>query len=295
MYNAEQKAAFAAATYPNEAKQAEIAGLFELFAPYEEAWGRDLVQQPIEKLQPAFNEISKKLTVTKAKALLTALQKYRKWYLADKPNAVCAGVLLLKVDVTDKLRGSMVASLLHLKMALDEVFDAPERESLDCVYRALLWMAFVGVPRDQAMLVTVGEVDFYNMQIHHGGQDYPISPEGLAEFHKLCELDNLAYIHQNPYYEQRRPRRAGDQLLRGYGPQSILVEKVCSDMSKRFSESKWALTYDSVATSGLFHGKFELERCGQAVSFQEFESNKVSRNRKNGYRQWKALFHVEKE
>jgi len=294
MYNEGQKSAFIAAAYPGEAKRGEIAGLFEFFAPYEESWGGDLVQQHIDRLQPAFNEIVKTITATKAQALLAALKKYRKWYLADKPNAVSAGVLLLKVELGSKLRGSMVASPRHLKMVLDEVFEPPEKETQDCVYRALLWMAFAGVPRDQAALVTVDEVDFYNLQIHHGGKEYIIRQEGLTEFHKLCELDNLAYIHRNPDYEQRRARLAGEQLLRGYGPQSVIISKICDDMTKRFSKSKWALTYNSVADCGVYYDKFELERCGQKVSFDGFRSYAVSRNYKIGYSQWKSLFHVEK-
>jgi len=294
MYNEGQKSAFITAAYPEEAKQSEIAGLFALFAPHEEFWGRDLVQQPIDKLQPAFNEITEKLTVAKAKNLLAVLKKYRKWYLADKPDAVSAGVLLLKVDLGSRLRRSMAASPRHLKMALDEVFEPPEKETQDCVYRVLLWLAFAGVPRDRAALVTVDEVDFYNMQIHHGGRDYIIHREGLTEFHKLCELDALAYIHRNPDYEQRRPRLAGDQLLRGYGPKSIVVTKICDDMSRRFSKSNWALAYESIADCGLYYDKFESERCGQAVSFDELGSYAVSRNYRFGYSQWKAIFHVEK-
>ena len=295
MNNEEQKAAFIAATYA-EAKRAEMATLFGLFAAHEESWGRDLVQQPIEKLQPAFNEIADSIKATKAKALLAALKKYRKWYLSNHDvNAVCVGVLLLKVDLESKLRNSMAASPQHLKMILNEVFESPEKETQDCVYRVLLWMAFAGLPRDRATLVTADEVDFYNLQIHHGGKDYVIRQEGLTEFHKLCELDTLLYVHNNPYYEQRRPRLAGDQLLRGYGPKSVVIRKICDDMSRRFSKTNWALTYESMADSGFYYGKFELERCGQAVSFDELGSYAMSRNYRFGYSQWKALFPVEKE
>jgi hypothetical protein len=189
----------------------------------------------------------------------------------------------------------MAASPTHLKLILDEVFESPEKETQDCVYRVLLWMAFAGVPRDRATLVTVGDVDFSKMQIHHDGNDYIIYREGLTEFHKLCELDTLAYIHRNPDYEQRRPRLAGDQLLRGYGPKSIVISKICDDMSRRFSKTNWALAYESMADSGLYYNKFELERCGQEVSFDEFGSYAVSRNYRFGYNQWKSLFKVNAE
>jgi len=313
MYNEGQKSAFIAATYPGEAKRGEVAGLLELFAPYEEDWGRDLVQQPIEKLQPAFDKIAGTLMKTKAQDLLATLKKYRKWYLADKPNEVSAGVLLLKVDLGSKLRGSMVASPKHLRLIFDEVFDSPEKESQDCIFRTLLWLAFAGVPRDQATRVTVDEVDFYRMQIHHNGKDYAIPVEGLAEFHKLCELDYLVYIHSNPDYEQKRPRIQGSQLLRGYGSTSTEVKKICCEMSRRFSPTNWTLSYENILLCGLFYGIYELERIGQEATFNEETEQRLSEmtessesalvvsrykiraKYRSGYKQWKALFKVAEE
>lgn len=313
MYNEAQKTAFIAATYPDAAKRNEISGLLALFASYEEAWGGDLVLQPIEKLQPAFDEIAETITIAKTKTLLPALKKYRTWYLAQNPNAVSAGVALLRLNLAGKLRGSMVASPRHLKLVLDEVFESPERESQDCIFRTLLWLAFAGIPRDQATLVTIDEVDFENMQIHHGGKDYELHTEGLREFRKLCALDYLMYIHNNPYYEDKRPRIQGNQLLRGFGKTSLNVTKICTEMSRRFSQTKWSLIYENVLICGVFYEKYELERIGQKASFNEeaeerlremTESSETAlkasrytmRTRyKDRYRQWKALFNVADE
>jgi hypothetical protein len=311
MYNEGQKAAFIAAVYP-EARRAEIAGLFGFFAPYEASWEGDLVLQHINLLQPAFNEITEKLTATKSKNLLAALKKYREWYLEQKPAdaAAAPGVLLLKLNLENKLRSSMVASPKHLKRILDEVFDAPERETLDCVYRGLLWLALAGVPRSQAVFVTVDEIDFYTLQIHHGGKDYEIYKEGLAEFRKLCELDAFAFIHKNPDYEQRRPRMKGNQLLRRYGDASVDIVRICNAMTQRFAGTKWSLSYENVSLCGMFYEKFELERCGQEASFAEESAQRLSemtdsteaalkvsyyaipRNYRIRYNQWKSLFHV---
>jgi hypothetical protein len=310
MYNEAQKSAFIAATYPEGAKQGEITALLTLFAPDEESWGGDLVLQHIDKLQPAFDRITETLSTTKAKALLAVLKKYRDWYLAENPGKISAGVLLLKLNIEGRLRSSMVASPKHLQLILDEVFEKPERESQDCVYRALLWMAFAGVPRDQAALVTVDEVDFENMQIHHGGKDYEIPVAGLKAFRKLCALDYLMYIHYNPDYENKRLRVQGNQLLRGYGESSLDIVKICADMSRRFSQTKWTLIYENVLICGLFYEKFELERIGQEVDFIEESEQRLNEmtesseaalvvNRysirgryRNRYKQWKSLYNV---
>ena len=308
MYNKEQKMAFITASYPDEAKRAEITGLFASFAPYEESWGFDLVRQSIILLQPAFDEVVKSIPKSKARALLTVLRKYRMWYLSDHPKAVSAGIALLKLNIEDKLRGTMVASPKHLKLILDEVFESPERETMDCVYRVLLWLAFAGVPRDQAALVTIDEVDFTEMEIHHGGKDYEIHTEGLKEFRKLCELDSFVYIHRNPDYEQRRPRIEGNQLLRRTSVKSLEILKLCNDMRQRFVKTEWSLSYENVVVSGFYYEKFELERSGQAVTFDEEAEERlrelsdsseaaqkvnrraIPRRLRIGYNQWKSLF-----
>ena len=311
MYNEEQKWAFIAASYPNEAKQDKVAGLFALFTPYEEAWGIDLVRQHIDRLQPAFDEIAKSISATKVRALLSALKKYRLWYLATHPNAVSAGVALLKLNIEDKLRDCMVASPAHLKLVMDQVLDPPEMGTPDCIYRVYLWLAFAGVPRDRATLVTVDEVDFYLMQIHHDGRDYRIYPEGLAEIHRLCESDSLVSIHRNPDYERPRPRIEGNQLLRGVSLSQSQVDAICKNLSKRLDKTKWALTYENMQACGLYFEKYEQERAGLAVSFVEetrqrladlalangtvTEDNryKIRGRYEKGYNQWKALYKVE--
>jgi len=307
MFNNEQKMAFVEASYP-ENKREEIVGLLELFAPYEESWNSDLIRQPITRLQPAMNEIAETISVTKAKALLVILKRYQKWTASQSTGAVGSGVLLLKIDTDSKLRSSMVSSPRQLKLILDEVFESPERETVDCVYRSLLWLAYIGVPKNLAPMITTEEVDFYEMMIRHDGKEYKIPAEGLKDFRKLCELDTFVFIHKNPDYEQRRPRAEGNQLLRGHA--SVSVEKISDAIYKRFAKSKWALTYESVSDSGLFYEKYELERFGLGVSFDEETNERLAEMtdssesaRKSSlykirsryfekYTQWKSIFNL---
>jgi len=308
MFNGEQKEAFVV-SYPNN-KREEVLGLLQLFSPYEETWGGDLVLQPIDRLQPAFDTIVKSIAAKKAKTLLAVLKKYREWYLSEHElKAVCAGVLLLKLNTEATQKYSMVASPRHLKLVLDEVFDQPEHETVDCVYRGFMWLAFAGVPRILVSQITVDEVDFYNMVIHHGDQKYSIPVEGLKEFRMLCELDSFLVVHKNPDWESRRPRAEGNQLLRGLGEAVVVVEKVGVILSQRFMKSKWSLNYESMLASGLFYEKYELERFGLDVSFdaeveQRLEEMKdssisaITNNRslmkkryKDRYNQWKMIFY----
>jgi len=310
VYNEEQKMAFITASYQYDAKRESVAGLFALFAPYEESWGDDLVRQQIGRLQPAFDEITKSISATKTRALLSALKKYRLWYLETHPNAVSAGVALLKPNIEDKLRDYMVASPTHLKLILDQVLDAPEMGTQDCIYRVYLWLAFAGVPCERATLVTVDEVDFRLMQIHHDGRDYKIFPESLVEFHWLCESGSIVHVHKNPEIKSSRPRIEGNELLRGTSKENSQLECIRKYLSNRLIKTK-TLTYDNMLTCGLYYNKFELERAGCEVSFAEETEQRLAeiadtsetpvvRYRwllqdrfQKGYIQWKSLFKTE--
>jgi hypothetical protein len=88
------------------------------------------------------------------------------------------------------------------------------------------------------------------------------------------------------------------------------VVKFCLEVSKRFLKSTWSLTYETVADSGFFYEKYELERTGQEVNFEEETAQRLSElagtnkttiivNRHSirtryleKYKQWKSLFHV---
>jgi len=311
VFNKEQKVKFIAASYPEE-KSAEILELLSLFSPYEDEWHDDFLRQPISRLQPAFNVIAKTMPAKRAKALLSVVKKYREWFLSEyKEQAAYAGVLQLKISDDDKLRSSMVPSAMYLKLILDEVLEEPARDTVDNVYRALLWLAFAGVPRTLAPLITKDEIDFYNMVIRHDGREYRIPAEGLTEFQKLCELDTFLVIHKNPDYEKRRPRAEGNQLLRGLSNTCIEAEKIGDAIYQRFAKTKWSLTYEAVIDSGLYISKYEMERFGLDVSFEtEIEQRleamtdqskqAISNNRSmmrsrytEKYNQWKNIFNLQ--
>jgi len=306
MFNGEQKEAFLV-SYPKNNRE-EALGLLRLFSPYEETWGGDLVLQPIDRLQPAFDTIVKSIAAKKAKTLLAVLKSYREWYLSNNTvKGVCAGVLLLKMDTLEKLRYSMVASPMNLKLILDEEFDAPEKETVDCVYRTMLWLAFIGVPYNTAPLIEVDEIDFYSMVIRHGEQEYIIPAEGIKELRKLCELDAFWVLRKNSEWKKQCRRAEGKQLLRGLGENPIVAEKISVALSRRQLKTRWSLGYESVLLSGLFYKKFELERLGSEVSFEEEIEHRLSMAESKStpasnprtirwryrekYKQWKMIFY----
>lgn len=302
MYNNKQKRDFIEASEKYSAEK--FSNWLTQFASFEESWKMDLVLQSIEPLQGAFNQITKDFKPKQKSDFLAMLKDYREWYLAqDNKKAVCAGVLLLKNDKTEALRNKMVSSAKHLKMILDEVFELPEKGTLACIYRAYLWLAFAGVPRDEIMQITVDEVDFRAMKIHHSSVCYELSALGLEEFHQLCERDSFISFHKNPDYEHVKQRISGNQLLRGTSESSLELKTPSIFVQRAFADTAYSLTYDNVALSGLYHRKFELERAGLPIDFrEEVEANSNAKeeyiktlvyHRKQRYAQWKEVFGVD--
>ena len=84
-------------------------------------------------------------------------------------------------------------------------------------------------------------------------------------------------------------------------------------MSKRFMQTNWQLTYENVQVSGLFYEKYELERIGQKVSFDDETEERLARMTesteaalkssrygipfkfRDRYKQWKSLYYVAEE
>jgi len=301
MSSCEQKRGYIDTVHPQNTEK--FSEWLALFSPYEEAWKMDLVLQSIEPLQEAFNQITRDFTPKQKKDFLALLKSYREWYLAHtNKKAICAGVLLLKNDQTEALRKKMVSSTLHLKMILDEVFETPEKGTLACIYRAYLWLAFIGVPKEKASQITIDDVDFHHMQLHHNGIHYELPTHGLMEFRQLCELDSFVSYHKNPDFEYQKTRIPGNQLLRGTTQNSLNPKTPTLFVRRGFVDTAYSLNYDSVALSGLYCRKFELERAGLPIDFrQEVMANSTANEksiemllyqRKRHYAQWKEAFEV---
>ena len=303
MYNNNQKRSFIEASGHKYSAE-KFSDWLAQFSPYEASWEMDLVLQSIEPLQAAFNQITRDFTPKQKKSFLALLKDYREWYLSQsKKKAVCAGVLLLKNDQTEALRSKMVSSARHLKMILDEVFDSPEKGTLACIYRAYLWFAFVGIPREEIMSIAVDDIDFRNMCIRRDGATYELPTYMLPELYQLCERKEFVSIHKNPDYERLIPRIEGDQLLRGTSESSLEPKSPSIYVQRSFAGSEYSLTYESVAFSGLCHRKFELERAGLPIDFREeieARSNATEESikllvyrQKQNYAQWKEIFSVD--
>lgn len=272
MYNEEQKMRFLKETRRSPVYGASI---FRATESVEEKYGVDLCLLPAEAIQSILNE---KLGI-RAKSVGTACVFLKAYFSWCRDNGIETGNGLegLSVKTEEKIRNTMVASPKHLELILDKAFDPVESETIDCIYRCFLWMAFSGMEETDAVNVKIPEVDFIRMVIRHQDREYEMYKEALPAFHKACELTKFIYQHFNPEYKVSRARYPGDNLFRGFRSEKIKVNSLRSVVSSRFHEKKMKLSYDRLVLSGTFYRAYEMERAGFTPDFSDVVEERVER------------------
>lgn len=269
MYNREWKAKFVSQHTDNIKTAEYYEKLFITLAPFEEKWGADICTRTEEEIAPVLEELSG--ARAKSRYLRhVALKNYVRWCIANEYPGAIDGVSGIEIAGLDKIRGTTLKSPADLQKFLDSICDPESDETVDNTYRCLYWMAYAGLPEEEAMDVRAGEVDFENMVIRHKEFTIPIYRESIPAFKNAAMLASFLYKH--PKYEVVRPRTDGDQLLRGIrGLSTVLAMRV--EMSRRNRKAledgltNKHLSYYRVWLSGLFYRMREREEIGYPVDF----------------------------
>lgn len=269
MYNEERKLQF----IENAKRSRDYAkSVFHNLSCVEKEFDKDLCELPVEILQPVVN---RRLGVRSrsVEVGLSILKDYERWS-REQGYPVCGGIGLLKVDMADKMRRLMVASPQHLESIMNDAFDAVDSETVDCLYRCYLWMAFAGFSEDESLGVKVPEVDFGAMMIHHNGKSLEIYREAVPAFKMACEATEFVYKHKN--YTSRRNRFPGDLLMRGIRSDSIKLATARSFIQGKFNAKEIETSYSRIYLSGIFYKAYEMERYGVSVSFDDAIMNQLA-------------------
>lgn len=308
MYNEERKNNFISSMYKSDVYSKSV---FNTTAPYEEDAGKDLCELPIEVLQPLVN--SKFGSSTHAvTSLISFFRAYVAW-CKDQGYPTCNDTDKLKTVTEQKVKRVMVGSPAHLESILNKVFEPVDRETVDCLYRCYLWMAFSGLEEAETVNVRVDEVDFDTMTIEHDGKSYEIYREALPAFKMACNATQFRYINANyatDKREQYRNRYVGEYLFRGIRSAQVGLSALRSFVAKKFKASGVEITYSKIRLSGMFYKVYEMERIGEPANFDvyiverinktehEYHANhtrgklmgSIRRNLENDYSSWKNVF-----
>lgn len=304
MYNEERKMRFLVETRSSTGFGKSI---FNTIEPYETKNGADLCQLPIEVLQPIANSNFGSRTRT-SDSTIAFLRSYAIW-CKEQGYEVGDGIYQLKTEMNEKMRRMMVASPMHLESILDKAFDPVQSQTIDCVYRCYLWMAFSGMDDLDTLEVKVDEINFDTMTIEHSGRSYEIYRESVPAFKMACTATEFLYDH--PKYEAKmRSRFPGTHLMRGIRSDRIKITTVRGYVGKVFKENGIETSYGKIRLSGMFYKAYEMERCGIPVNFDNAvaerlakmdhkyhknytrnkEANCIKRDLMEDYESWKAAF-----
>ncbi|MDB7829199.1 hypothetical protein [Intestinimonas butyriciproducens] len=276
MYNEERKKKFLEDRKKNSAFGRSI---FKATEQVEEQYGMDLALLPSEALQSVVNE---RLGI-RTRSVGTAITFIKSYYTWCKENGfdVGNGIDGLSIQNEEKIRNTMVSSPKHLDILLNSVFDPVQEETMDCIYRCFLWMAFSGMEDADAMEVKVDEIDFDDMLIRHNNGEYELYKESIAAFRKACSLTEFVYV--NPKYSKKvtRNRFPGEYLMRGIRSEKISLMTMRGIIGTHFRNNGLKISYNRIYLSGVFYRAYEMERAGFTPDFSVLAAERVERIDRN--------------
>lgn len=305
MYNEERKMAFLTETRvsPEFGKT-----VFNATTKLEEERGQDLCELTSEDIKPLFDQhfgVRKRAV----ESSLAVIQSYAEW-CAARGFHVPDGFRDIEIDMSEKIRRTMIASPMHLQIILDKCFAPVESETADCLYRCYLWMAFSGVKDHDALEVKVSDIHLEDLTIQYNNVVRELYRESLSAFRMACEATDFVYVH--PRYTTRRNRFPGDKLIRGIKSDGIKMTTIRSTLQKAFDANQIETSYSKIYLSGIFYKAYEAERCGFGVNFDDVivenmastdrvyhgnytpkkVANLLLRDLKGDYERWKQAFNT---
>ena len=248
MYNEELKTRFIREYTKSISRADTCVQAFEAIEPYEEQWGADFCTKTTEELAPVIEQLVG-FRVRSRWQRIIIFQKYVKWCIANNVDGACDGMLHIDNVGLSKVRTQMVANPMQLQMYLNVICEPESEQTTDNIYRCFYWMAYSGMDEEAILAVKVTDVDFENMVIHSGDNEYEIYREAIPAFKNAATLTEFVYKHPNypPDKIVRRNRAPGNTLIRGIrSTTSALALRVeLSRRSKKFVED--GLTYKQLS------------------------------------------------
>lgn len=260
MYNEDLKRSFIY-SYSNSVHTRNICTtLFNRLEKYEEFYESDICTFTSDIVQPVVEEICGVRTRSKWQKI-AILKSYARWCIEHNVTNATDALIYIKVKGIDNIRSKTVSSPAHLQKYLDEICFPVEYNTIDNIYRCLLWLAYSGMYEEDALTVTDDEVDFNEMIISHNGIEYPIYREAVPVFRSCVENKELTYIHPNYSKQINRERYPGNILVRGYvKPNFRNFRTVLSRMTLKKQDLR--LSYFRAWLSGIFYMVYEEDQMG---------------------------------
>lgn len=302
---------------PNDAVEFCIS-TFDACEGFENEWNADLCTRNAEQLAPMIEEIVGLRVKSKWKRIIL-LKEYVNWCIAIGVPDVSDGMLKIESVGLKKVRTQMVSSPVHLQKYLDEIFEPEREETVDNIYRCCFWLSYMGVAEEDIVSIKCSDVDLPKRVLYYKGEEIELYHVAVPAFKNAATLTAFRFKHPN--YNDKvilRDRAEGDLLIRGIrnAPSTMAIRSELSRRSKKALEegnTQSRVSLQRAKLSGVFYKKYELERAGCQVDFEdvaeEFIGDRIykldlGRNTQDAkkrqimndylqdYQRWKAAFIV---
>lgn len=302
MYNEDRKKRFIR-DYTGSLDTSKYAeNVFKIVAKYELEWDADICTHGADRLQLAVNKVLA-LGGERRWMSLIILKEYNKWCKAMGVRGVSDDILYMSLPEIDNVRLKMVANPVQLQSFLNDIFE-PEIELLvDNTYRCWYWMAYGGIPQQDASKIETSAIDLPHMTIEYDGVRAPIYREAVPAFRNAINLSSFKYKHPN-YGVIYRGRTLGTTVLRGLRGDDernvIYMRNIIGRLNAtaiKEGKTNRNLNYLKVQKSGLYYRVYELEKIGVPVNLSTLLENAVGTKinmqenlAMNDYCLWKLAF-----
>ena len=279
MFNADIKQKYIRQRSDSIAVRKSHVWLFDATEPYEVAANKDVCEMNTRELQNMIDGITG-VRYSGRKTRIWLLKTYIEWCANNGfPDATTDAINSITHQNIDKIRERTVKSPFHLQSYLNSIFLPEASETTDNVFRCYLWLAYAGIPEDNALDVSASDVDFGRMVIRYNGEEFPIYREAVAALQNCVKLGSFAYIHPNYNNVIFQPRKDGNKILRLTAAYSETTGSVTTPHQYRqrlaqaytkaikLGKTDIKLTYKSALDSGMFYRVHELESIGATINF----------------------------
>ena len=290
---------------------ARVTSLFTVLEQYEDQLGKDIYSWDPDTLTSVFNDKYVGTYSTK-RSIIRTIRAYMTWCETKGIQTAIEQVRGFELSV-NHMADKGFANPDDLQDYLDLVFRPEEDRSPDNIYRAAMWLAYIGLDLTDAVLVKSSDYNAETNCISFDGTDIQLPAQAAAAFYS-CKYDEGMYTYK-PYRESGRvikiQRAASPYLLRGQKRQgqtgnvnsqvikNKIYQKECKAVESGLLTKQ--VGYTNVYLSGLFYRVYVQEKNGFPVRFdQELakhnDSVRNARFRKQrllaDYEDWKAAFNL---
>jgi len=314
MFNESQKSAFLKQYISRMYLVRTAIAAFEVFAPYENAWGADLCTKSAEELQAPFNEVFSSRTKGRYVSVML-LREYTRWCMEQGFNGACDGMLQVQIPGLEEVRYRYESDPADLHACLNLFLKDEAAEMSDLITRGFCWTCYSGIPVDGVLDLTTDCVDFSEMKIWFRGQSFPMYRESLLTFMQLVRLQDFRFFYMGHYI--RRKRTGGNMLFRGIRelkePKQLVArlrQEVVAVNKER--EVDRTIAPQWISDSGMFYRAYQdelrgipatftdwvtAESAGREYVLDQFESKeqrlkKIERWKYEKYIEWKLAFNL---